>query len=148
MQPALDGRVLDIAFGQGDVGVAAGVIDGVDVTRAVAHDRDQLAVNLRLHGTDNRQVVDGADTQKAIGPRRRVLCHVAGHAGCHGRRSFWVHADSINVGRPIDRESSVSIAAIRWSSTSVTPILLTMSAKKPRTTRRRASSWVMPRDSR
>src|SRR5665647_1974312 len=66
MQPALDSTVLDVALGQGDVGMAAGVVDRVDVACAVTNDGDLLVVDLNLDSTHSRQVVDRADTDVSV----------------------------------------------------------------------------------
>ena len=105
----------------GDVGVRADVVDRVDLAVA-AHDRDR-------HAVDDRPAtaVPSATSRDRAGPD--VLVEV-GH----------VSAPRLPA-RPRPAASS-------RSSTSGMPIWLIRSAKKPRTTRRRASSAGMPRDCR
>src|SRR5665811_1917776 len=68
MQPALDGAVLHVALGQGDVRMAAGVIDRVDVACAVTNDGDRFAVDVNLYSANLRQGLDRADTDVSVGP--------------------------------------------------------------------------------
>ena len=116
VQPALDLAILDVALGQGHVGVAAGVVDGVDSSSAVTHDGDRLAGDVHLQGTDLRQVIDGTDTHETIGHGGQ-LPHVAVHG------NDLAHADSAalagttpagaEVAEPNDKDSSASMAVIR-----------------------------------
>ena len=128
VQPALDRAVLDLALGQRDVGVGAGVVDGVDVAGARrGRSRRPVAVDVRGDGAHLGQVVDRQTRTNVSDGRSRT------------------GAASAPAARSIDSASSASMAAMRRSCTSGTPIRWTMSAKKPRTTRRRASCSGMPR---
>ena len=103
--------------------------DGVEVAVVVAHDGD----------------LDGAGRALELHAQRRAGLDVGGQAGELG-----AHACApVRGGRQVElahaASSSASMAAMSRSSTSGTPICWTSSAKKPRTTSRRASASGMPR---
>src|SRR5690606_5449558 len=116
VEPALDLAVLHLALGERDVRVRAGVADRVDLALGT-DDGHRGAVHLDTLGRVLLQLAEGADLLERRG---------SGHA--------------------MDASSSASSFASSRSSTSGTPICWTSSAKKPRTTRRRASSAGTPRD--
>src|SRR4051794_3024880 len=126
VQPALDGggalELLDVALGQRDLGVRAEVLDRVDVTLE-ADDGDVDVGQLDPERPGLLDVVQRTDALEA-------------HAGT---------SCSSNPGRAPRRASMVPI---RRSCSSGRPISWTTSAKKPRTTRRRAVSASMPREQR
>src|SRR5215203_5459957 len=113
VQPALDLAVLHLALGERDVGVRADVVDGVHLPLR-PHDGHRHAVELHPVGGVLFEVAQ----------RHRV--HVA-------------DVRPSGSGHATDASSSASILAISRSSTSGRPIFCTSSAKKPRTTSRRAS---------
>ena len=124
VQPALEGAAVDLALGQGDVGVRADVAHGVDATVGVAHDGDRGAVD--------------DDSEDA---RHRDVDQLADLDGAHTDTSF---ASSGSVSRP----SSASMRDCRLRSHSGRSMREMTSAKKPRTTSRVATSAGMPRDCR
>ena len=124
VQPALDLAVLDLALRERDRGVRALVVDGVEVV-ALTDDRDVDAVD-----------GDGERRSRWSRPRR------------HRRAGRPSAQASTARGVPTFFSSSTSRVSSSLASTPGTPILRTMSAKKPCTTRRRASSSSMPRDCR
>src|SRR5918993_1571254 len=119
VEPALDGAAVELALGQRDVGVGARVVDAVHVTVLRADDGDPPAVDLGRGSAHRGKLVEAADPDEA--PVRQLLAH----------RS------------PPD--SSCSMDCMSRSCTSRTPMRPTTLAKKPRTTRRRASSSGIPR---
>src|SRR3954466_2859301 len=129
-------------------GREAGRLAGAEVeARAVQPALDLAALDVALRQRDRgvrALVVDGepgvavADDAHRVARRRvegggqgRARLHVVDGAGALERHTFF--------------SSSASTVASSFSSIAGTPILRTMSAKKPCTTRRRASSSGMPR---
>src|SRR5690606_14390165 len=115
---------LDLAVREAHLPVGADVGDGVEVAVLVAHERDGEApavgvLEVEAHGLSGLEVAG-----------------VAGVLGAHRAAASMVLS------------SSASMASMRRSWTSGTPIWLMSSAKKPRTTRRRASASGMPRERR
>ena len=119
VQPALDLAALDVALGERDGGVRALVVDGVPVV-AVAYDGQVRAVHVDGDRRTGGHVGDGTGAGE-------------GHEAAACMTFF---------------SSSASTVARSFSSICGTPILRMMSAKKPCTTSRRASSSWMPRDCR
>src|SRR5262245_7606962 len=126
VQPALDLVAVDLTFGQRDRRMRALVLDRVDLV-AVADQGDSDAVHFGGDGRSVRDVIEGADPFEVTHGRHR--CAPVADAGV----------------MPTLRSSSASTAASSSCSIWRTPIRLMMSAKKPCTTRRRASSSGMPR---
>src|SRR3954469_19565923 len=129
VQPALDGggavELLHVALGQGDLGVRADVLHRVDLALE-ADDGDVDVVQLEAQGAGLLDVGEGADPLEG-------------------------HAQATSTGwssRPGSAPRRASIVPIRRSCSSGRPISWTTSAKKPRTTRRRAVSASMPREQR
>ena len=120
VQPALDVPVLDLALGQGDVGVRADVGDREDLT-AGARDAHRTAGELHAQGA----------VLGELGQRAGAL-QSGSRLGAHAKA----------------RSSSASMVAMSRSSSAGTPRSSTTSAKKPRTTMRRATSAGIPRDCR
>src|SRR5919202_6149585 len=129
VQPALDGAVLDLALAERDLGVRGGVAHGVHVALLVADDG---------HGDAVQHDADGPDLGQLGQTQRALRAHAVTSASAPGSRLGSVVA-------PTDASSSASMEAMRRSSTDGTPIFCTSSAKKPRTTSRRASTSGMPR---
>src|SRR3954447_4103941 len=126
VQPALDGRgaleLLDVALGQRHLGVRAEVLDRVDLALE-ADDGDVDVGQLDPQGTGLLDVGQRADPLEA---------HDA--TGCSSR--------------PGSAPRRVSMVPISRSCSPGSPMRWTTSAKKPRTTRRRAVSASMPREQR
>ena len=107
VQPALEGAAVELALGQRDVGVGAGVVDAVHVAVGGVHDGDPAPLDLGQGGAHGRQLVEPADPHEA-------RC-----------RSTWLaHAAPAPA-------SSRSMAAIRCSCTSGTPIRPTTLGEEP-----------------
>src|SRR3712207_1566113 len=133
VQPALDGRgaleLLDVPLGEGDLGVRADVLDGEHLALE-ADDGDGLpALDAEVGELD----AQGAGLLD-VGQRAEADEGHQASTGC----SF----------RPGRAPSRASTEAMSRSCSSGTPIRWTTSAKKPRTTRRRAVSASMPREHR
>src|SRR4051794_6450078 len=128
VQPALDGRgaleLLDVTFGERDLGVRALVLDRVDVALE-ADDGDVDVGELDPQGARLLDVRQRADPFEA---------HADTSTGCSSR-----------PGRAPRRASMVPMSR---SCSSGSPMCWTTSAKNPRTTRRRAVSASMPREQR
>src|SRR5687768_16124328 len=128
VQPALDGgralELLDVALAQRDLGVRALVLDRVDLALE-PDDGDVDVVQLDPERSGLFDLGERADALEA---------HEACSTGCSSR-----------PGRAPRR---ASIVPMRRSCSSGSPISWTTSAKKPRTTRRRAVSASMPREQR
>src|SRR5699024_9021774 len=113
--PAFDGAALDVAVAQRDLLVRADVLEGVDAAVLVAHQGDL-------------EVADGDVDRLAGGEVRQ-----GGHGDEGVRHQFMLRASSSSM--EAERRSRISGTSICWM----------ISAKKPRTTRRRASISGMPR---
>src|SRR3954451_888760 len=124
VQPALDLTALDVPLGQRDRGVRALVVDGVPL----------LAVTDHGHGYAATALEDGRDRLPGL--------QVADAAG-----ALESHQAPPTVLRTFFSSSASTVASSR-ASMAGTPILRMMSAKKPCTTSRRASSSSIPRDCR
>ena len=118
VRPALERLVLDETLGQRDLAVRAGVADGVDVSTGILHHGDRHTADDDADGLVDDELVGRADT----------LAHQPATAA--------------------ELSSSASMAACSRSCRAGDPICWTISARKPRTTSRRASSSVIPRDCR
>ena len=122
VQPAFEGAAVELALGQGHVGVGAGVVDAVHDAVVGAHERDEATVDVGGRRPHLGEFVEPADQHPL------PVCRGVG---------LGAHTEACS--------SSRSMAAMRRSWTSGTPIRATTEAKKPRTTRRRAWSSGIPR---
>src|SRR5690606_21186833 len=59
VQPAFDGAVLDVSFGQGHLTMGAQVVDGMDRSVGVASDADLELADLDAHGAAGGHLVGG-----------------------------------------------------------------------------------------
>src|SRR5690606_25637641 len=130
VQPALDEAALDLAVREGHRPVGADVRDRVPAAVAVAHDRDLDDAPVLGRELDAERLLRAEVGRRAGG--------LSGHADASAGSALPSMID-------MDLLSSRSIASSRRSSTDATPISWMSSAKKPRTTRRRASISGMPR---
>src|SRR5690606_32295014 len=116
--PAFDGAALDLAVAQRDLVVRAEVLQGVDAAVLVAHQGDLDAAGDDVDRLAGGEVRQGGDGDEGVAHQFML------------------------------RESSASMDANRCSRISGTSMRWISSAKKPRTTSRRASSSGMPRERR
>ena len=105
----------------------AGVVDGVDVAGAVAHDRHPDAVDVRRDGADLGQVGDASRRGRSVSG----LAHACDRLGAGAA--------------PIDSASSASMAAIRRSCTVGDADPLDDVGEEAAHDQARASSSGMPR---
>src|SRR3954471_19900186 len=126
VQPALDGggalELLDVALGERHLGVRAQVLDGVDLTL---------------------EADDGDVDVGELDPERTGLLDVGERAD-----PFEAHAETACSSSPGRAPRRASLVRISRSCSSGSPMCWTTSAKKPRTTSRRAVSASMPREQR
>src|SRR3954463_5175230 len=126
VQSALDGggalELLDVALGERHLGVRAEVLDRVDLALE-ADDGDVDVVQLHPQRAGLGDVAQGADPLET-------------------------HEATACSSRPGSAPRRVSMVRISRSCSSGSPMCWTTSAKKPRTTRRRAVSASMPREQR